>query len=197
MELKTDRAIPVSTEVAHVGQRVRVLRQQQGLTLDALAAKARVSVGLISQLERGHGNPSFSSLSQLAHALGVHIGRLFHSIDHSSPLVRVDNRRALQVHGFSQLEAVHELLTPTLNGSLEAMWIDAPVGYDSSQSPLTHPGEEFGIVLSGHHQVFLDGKCFDMFPGDSITFDSSVPHWYRNPGTERVTAVWIVTPPAT
>lgn len=185
----------VVADVATVGATVRMLRRQRNLTLEALASRAGISVGLISQLERGNGNPAFSTLSQLAHALDVYIGRLFHVADNGSPVVRAGERRSLDVGRPARLDAVHELLTPGRSGVLEALWITAPPGYDSSDSPMSHPGEEFGVVISGTHQVFLDGTCYVLEPGDSITFEGSVPHWYRNAGDEAVTAVWVVTPP--
>lgn len=186
----------VDAGVATVGNQVKRLRVMRGMTLEALAAGARVSVGLLSQLERGRGNPSFSTLSQIARALGVPLGRLFHTADVAAPVVRAGQRRSLDVHGPADNEALHELLSPGLNGTLEAFWIEAPPGYDTTGSPLTHPGEEFGIVLLGTHEVFLDGERFVLGAGDSITYDSSIPHWYRNTGDVVVHAVWVITPPS-
>ncbi len=181
--------------MATVGAQVRGLRKMRGFTLEELSRRSDVSMGLISQIERGRGNPSFNTLVQIAHALGVPIGRLFHTTENLSPVVRVVERRRLDIHNVSSGDAVHELLTPNLNGALEAVWIEAPPGYDTSDTPFAHPGEEFGIVLEGRHQVFLDGVCYELGPGDSISYASTVPHWYRNPGPETVKAVWVVTPP--
>jgi transcriptional regulator with XRE-family HTH domain len=181
--------------MATVGRQIKVLRKQRGLTLEALANRSGVSVGLISQIERGRGNPSFNTLVQTAHALDVPIGRLFHTAEETSPVVRADERRPLDIHQAGTLEAVHQLLTPSLDGALEAIWVEAPVGYDTTETPFAHPGEEFGIVLEGTHEVFLDGVRHRLGPGDSITYESTVPHWYRNPGPDLVRAIWVITPP--
>src|SRR5262245_61311355 len=118
-----------STEqlIATVGAQLHTLRKQRGLTIEALSARSGVSIGLISQTERGRGNPSFNTLVQIAHALDVPIGRLFHAADDTSPVVRVDERRSLDVHG-PRRDATHELMSPDLNGALEAVWIEAPPG---------------------------------------------------------------------
>jgi transcriptional regulator with XRE-family HTH domain len=178
-----------------VGAQIKVLRKQRGLTLEALAARSGVSMGLISQIERGRGNPSFNTLVQTAHALEVPIGRLFHAAEETSPVVRASQRRTLDIHSGGPLEALHELLTPGLDGALEAIWVEAPAGYDTADTPFTHPGEEFGIVLEGTHEIFLDGVRHVLGPGDSITYESTVPHWYRNPGPQLVRAIWVITPP--
>ena len=185
-----------STEqmMATVGAQLNSLRKLRSLTLEGLSERSGVSIGLISQIERGRGNPSFNTLVQMAHALNVPIGRLFHTADDTSPLVRSDERRSLDVHGPSG-DAVHELMSPDLNGALEAVWVEAPPGYDTSETPFTHPGEEFGLVLEGRHEVFLDGVRYSLSPGDSITYASTTPHWYRNPGPETVKAIWVITPP--
>jgi len=186
-----------STEalMATVGAQLHRLRKMRNLTLEELGRRSEVSMGLLSQIERGRGNPSFNTLVQMAHALDVPIGRLFHTAEETSPVVRVDQRRSLDVHSGGDIEAVHELLSPGLDGALEVIWVEAPAGYDSSATPFAHAGEEFGIVLSGRHEVHLDGVRYELGPGDSITYQSSTPHWYRNPGPETVKAIWVITPP--
>lgn len=186
---------PTEALMATVGVQLRALRKMRGLTLESFSARSNVSSGLISQIERGKGNPSFNTLVQMAHALDVPIGRLFHAADDTSPLVRVNERRSLDVHGGSSVDAIHELMSPDLNGALEAVWVEAPPGYDTSATPFVHPGEEFGVVLQGRHEVFLDGVRYELGAGDSISYPSTTPHWYRNPGPETVKAIWIITPP--
>jgi transcriptional regulator with XRE-family HTH domain len=179
-----------------VGSQVRVLRKMRSLTLEETGRRSGISTGLLSQIERGRANPSFNTLAQLAHALDVPIGRLFHYADEKPPpVVRADERRSLDFHE-RQDDASHYLLTPTLEGSLEAVWVEAPPDYDTSGTPFAHPGEEFGIVLEGRHEVYLDGVRHELGPGDSITYSSTVPHWYRNPGPDVVKAIWVITPPS-
>lgn len=177
-----------------VGRQLRTLRKMRNLTLEELGRRSEVSTGLISQIERGRGNPSFNTLVQLAHALEVPIGRLFHTAEETSPVVRIHERRILDVHASGD-DALHALMSPGLDGALEALWIEAPPGYDTSATPFAHPGEEFGLVLEGRHAVFLDGVRHDLGPGDSITYPSTTPHWYRNIGREPVKAIWVITPP--
>ncbi|WP_319463855.1 XRE family transcriptional regulator [Micromonospora sp. RTP1Z1] len=181
--------------MATVGLQLRTLRKLRGLTLEGLAHKADVSIGLISQIERGRGNPSFNTLVQLAHALDVPIGRLFHTAMVTSPVVRAHERRVLDMHSSGDVDALHALLTPNLDGALEAIWVEAPAGYDTTETPFSHPGEEFGLVLEGRHEVYLDGTRYVLEAGDSITYASTTPHWYRNPGPDPVKAIWIITPP--
>jgi transcriptional regulator with XRE-family HTH domain len=193
-DMDDDRA-DTAAMITAVGAEIKRERKALDLSLEQLAQQAGVSIGLISGLERGRGNPSFNALVQVAHALNLPVARLFNTAGEPNPVVRVHERRSLDFHHGGPTDAQHQLLTPSLDRTLEATFVSAPPGYDTSATPFTHVGEEFGIVLTGHHQIFLDGKQYDLGPGDSITYPSTTPHWYRNPGPETVTAIWVVTPP--
>lgn len=183
--------------VATVGLQIKALRKQADLTLDELSRRSGISTGLISQVERGKGNPSFTSLVQIAHGLDVPIGRLFHLAELVSPVVRAQERRSLDFHGSDPADGDrYELLTPSLNGALEVLWVVTQPGHDTSATPFRHNGEEFGIVLSGVKDVYLDGVRHRLEAGDSITYSSSIPHWYVNPGDEPATSIWVITPPS-
>ncbi|MGW6456556.1 cupin domain-containing protein [Streptomyces sp. NPDC055078] len=70
-----------------------------------------------------------------------------------------------------------------------------PPGFDGSATPYRHDGVEFGFVLSGTWDVYLDGERHRLEAGDTITYDCGVPHWHVNPGDEPATAIRVVTPP--
>lgn len=53
----------------------------------------------------------------------------------------------------------------------------SPPGHNTSDTPIRHGGDEFGIILSGRKDVYLDGECHTLEAGDSITYSSNFPHW--------------------
>jgi transcriptional regulator with XRE-family HTH domain len=187
--------VDTAAQMRHLGAKIRRERKAKNFSLEQLAQLAGVSTGLISQVERGKGNPSFNALAQVAHALGIPVARLFNTASERNPVVRAQERRRLDFHHSLESDAQHHLLTPRLDQLIEAVFVTAPPGYDTSDSPFAHVGEEFGIVLTGRHQVFIDGVCHELGPGDSISYPSTTPHWYRNDGPETVTAIWVITPP--
>lgn len=190
----SDRGLDTQPLVANIGDELRTLRTQASLSVAKLAARSGVSSGLISQIERGLGNPSFNTLAQLAYALEIPIGRLLDSATPASPVVRLADRRVLDAQPPQSLDALHELLTPYARPGMEATWITAPPGYDTSETPFKHDGEEFGIVLSGVHEVHVAGERHVLQQGDSIIYDSGKTHWYRNPGPDPVHAIWVHSP---
>lgn len=172
------------------------------MTLAQLSEITGLSPAIVSQIERGLANPSFTTLAQLAHGLDIPVGKFFiGQPDTTSPVVRKHERRNLVgVTKKSMGEAVYELLTPPeLNGgALEAQWIETPPGHDTSATPpFRHSGEEFGIILAGRKDIYLDGgECHSLEAGDSITFSSDIPHWYKNSYEEICVAIWVNAPHA-
>jgi transcriptional regulator with XRE-family HTH domain len=193
----TPSAPAIDAMIQDLGIRIRALRRERNLTLERLSELANLSVGIVSQIERGRGNPSFATLAQLAHGLDIPVGRLLHVAEqHKSPVVRRGERRRLDGHGLGYDDGgQYELLTPDFAGALEVVWVEHAPGYDTSATPYRHNGEEFGLVIEGRVVVHLDGVPHELGPGDSIRYDSSVPHWYSNPGPENCRAVWVITPP--
>ena len=177
-----------------VGKEIKRLRKLRELTLEQLASDSGVSAGLLSQVERGQGNPSFNTLVQVAHALGIPVARLVAGEQMSSPVVRREERRQLSL-GDGKL-VLAEMLTPRLDSALEAIRIVTEPGYSSKDTPFVHDGEEFGIVLEGTHAVNVGGTHYVLRAGDSISYSSTIPHWYENPGEVNSVSLWVVTPPS-
>lgn len=181
--------------VSGLGAALRAARQSKRLTVERLGREAGVSTGLISQLERGRGNPSFLTLRRLAEALELPFG---HFMQGPSPqggmVVRADQRKRLVVP--HPTEIVHELLTPDLRRSLEVLRTSVPAGWSNEDRPFEHQGEECVHVLSGTFRVTIGASTWVLAEGDSITYESDVPHWYANQTSDPVIIIGAVTPPS-
>jgi transcriptional regulator with XRE-family HTH domain len=183
----------VRQQMRSVGAAIKDARAGR-YSLEELAKLAGVSSGRISQIERGIANPSFQVLWRLANALELPIGSFFEGPgSETRMLVRKDERKRL-VLPHDDLE--YELLTPDLNRSLEVFRFHVPPGFDNSARPITHVGEECIHVLSGELEVDVDGMRFELVEGDSITYDSSLPHFVCNPANARAVAIAAMTPPS-
>ena len=183
----------VSGKLRHLGSQLQQLRRRKELTLGELAQLSDVSAGLLSQLERGMGNPSFHTLSKLAYGLGVPIGLFFQGTYHSDPVVRKNNRKKLVLEDHN---LVYELLTPDLQRCLEFVWVEFAPGISTEQRPFCHEGEECGLVLQGTLEVHWGDEIYLLEAGDSVSYPCNIPHWYRNPGKEKAVSVWAITPPS-
>ena len=165
-------------------------------TVQQLATAAGVSAGLISQLERGIGNPSLKTLQAIATALDLRIGDL---VEAASPgavqpmVVRRSERARLQLSGGGP---VYELLTPNLRGKLEVLETSLPPGFSNREAPFRHDGEELVVVLEGSVDVAVGDTWDTLGVGDAITYDSALPHWWENSMDEPAKVLGVVTPPS-
>ena len=176
-----------------VGALVRRLRDDARLSLARLAAAAELSPGLLSQIERGMGNPSFTTLIKLAHALDVPVGRFFVSEKKTGAMVRAGEHPRLLL---AEDNLVYELLTPHMNGRLGMIRARIAAGWSNEDEPFLHEGEECVLVTRGELWVSVAGDLYVLTEGDSLTYDAGLPHWYRNPAAQDAELIGSMTPPS-
>ncbi len=190
-----------------LGELVRKLRSQHGLSLRALAAKAELSSGLICELEQGRVKPTVRTLLKLADALGVRADLFLGAVAGSgglgadAPIERVIDHKAvdgavvLRRQDRSRMKLANGLkwegLLPGVTPGCSFVQLELPPGGTADDQLLTHLGSEFGLVLSGRMQVELDGRVHELEQGDCIYFESSIPHRLSNPGSVPLTVLWV------
>ena len=193
-----------------LGTRLRVERERRGLSLRELARRLEVSPSLVSQIETGKTQPSVRTLYAIVTELGVSLDELFApAVDHdsSSPpgLATLDNARPPVGFGRVQRAAERDVIDLGSGVRWERLttWNDRDVEFlyavyeaGGSSSPdgslMRHNGRELGIVLTGQLGVKVGFEDTVLGPGDSIAFDSAIPHRLHNDGDEVATAIWIV-----
>jgi transcriptional regulator with XRE-family HTH domain len=176
-----------------LGQLVRSIRISRGMSIESLAKAAGVSAGGISQIERGAGNPAFNTLVKLAYGMQVPVGS-FLQTDQEPPglVIRKEHRKRLVPSD----GLIYELLTPDLSHRLEVLRVQIACGFDNSERPFVHDGEECVHLLDGELLIYIGGEEHHLEEGDSVTFDPTVPHWYRNPFARPGIIFSAVTPPS-
>jgi quercetin dioxygenase-like cupin family protein len=106
------------------------------------------------------------------------------------PLVKVEQRRVLQLDSGVTWELLGDLPHQTVD-FLRVTY--EPGGTSSSTGGLMrHPGSEYGHLLTGELVLTLGFEDTRLVPGDSICFDSTMPHRYRNDGDEPAVGIWFV-----
>jgi transcriptional regulator with XRE-family HTH domain len=191
-------ALRSRAEPAMLGQRLRTERERQEIGLRTLAKRVGVSASLISQVERGKVMPSVGTLYAIVRELGLSMDGLFGDEEDggpgraspSGPVQRHDERKTLQL-----ANGVHwERLTPTADPRIEFHYVAYDVGSESCppDSLMRHSGKECGYVLSGRLGVTIAYDSYELGPGDSVSFLSSLPHRLWNPGDDVATAIWLV-----
>jgi transcriptional regulator with XRE-family HTH domain len=180
-------------EIVNLGRKLRDLRRAKGMSLEELVEKTGLSIGLLSQIERGKGNPSFVTLMKVVDAFGIQMSYFFPDNMENQMVVRKDQRRRIL---FPTSGLTYELLTPDLNRRVEVIWAKLEPGVRTQDSPFSHEGEECIVLIRGILEAHVGDEVFVLHAGDAITFDCSLPHWYCNPGPEVAETFGAMTPPS-
>jgi DNA-binding transcriptional MerR regulator/quercetin dioxygenase-like cupin family protein len=191
--LKRQGRVPVAangTAAPVSGQRFRRLRARRGLSLAQVARATKVSVGFLSALERGQMRSSISTLRRIARFYGTNILSLFETAADNPRLVRPNQRRVLETTPGVRMELLAWGQT-----AMEPHLFRVKPGGGSGES-YSHEGEEFLHILRGEFEIWLNGKeHYRLRPGDSLYFESSTPHRWKNSGRAEAWLLWVNTPP--
>lgn len=161
-----------------VGPRLRALRQKRQVTLTGLSATTGISVSTLSRLESGHRRPSLELLLPLARAHRVPLDELVGAPATGDPRVHLKPRTR---HGMTVVPLTQQ------PGPLQAYKMVLPSGPSTQQPNLqTHAGHEWLYVLSGRLRLVLGEHDLVLGRGEAAEFDTLVPHWFGNAGTQAV-----------
>ena len=172
------------------GQRFRRLRLRRQLSLAQVARATKVSVGFLSALERGQMRCSVATLRRIARFYKTNIISLFETNGEAQHLVRPSQRKILETSPNVRME-----LLAWGNTAMEPHLFRVKPGGGSGES-YSHEGEEFLHVLRGEFELWLHNEGhFHLKAGDSLYFESSTPHRWKNPGRAEAWVLWVNTPP--
>jgi quercetin dioxygenase-like cupin family protein len=180
--------------VDHLGATLKARRSGR-FTVEELSARSGVSAGLISQIERGIGNPSFATLLRLANALDVPMADMFlgQSSHENKVLVRRDERLRMELPSDG---IVQEMLVPNTDRKLGVLQMTIPPGFRGEDVPHSHPGEEVVLLVAGRLRATVGGQSFDLSEGDTLSYDAATPHWWTNESKKPAVILAISTPPS-
>lgn len=169
--------------VLNLGSQIRKLRNKRQLTLQELADLTGLSKPNLSQIENNFVTPPIPTLLKIASALGVAIGYFFQEStqDDNIIVVRKDNRCGLAKGAhISHIGYKYEHLAyPRVDKHMEPFIVEIEERAGESITYNSHRGEEFLYVIEGELEFRSKEKTFILEQGDTIYFDSSIPHGYR------------------
>lgn len=171
---------------ATIGDRLRELRVDNGLSLRALAARTGLSPALLSQVERGVTDPSLATLRRLAEVHRVPIAVLFTP---GPPRPRAASCPIAAAPG------VHpERLTPA-DSALGLFRTALRPGKDIGHASAGRASIACVYVLAGTLTAVLDGGARAVHAGEALSIAPEVPRRYLNE-TETTVEFLIVTGPS-
>jgi transcriptional regulator with XRE-family HTH domain len=181
-----------STSTPTIGAKIKVFRDQKKMSLRELSEMVGVSSSFLSQVERDQVMLSINTLKKIAEALEVLPSSLIDDASPRNPVVRHDNRTRIALPG-SDMDL--ESLTPGFNHRMQVLYAKAKPGQESNREFLSHPSDEFILVVTGTLEVKVDKEIYVLNKGDSILFDAIHLHKFRVLGDSPTEYIVIDTPP--
>jgi len=177
-----------------MGRRLREIRERFGLSQRGLAARADVTNGMISLIEKNRSSPSVATLKKVLDVFPMSLAEFFASGQPERAAIFFRAEELVEIGGgpisYRQvgsslqgkaLQLLHERLQP---------------GADTGAAMLRHDGEEGGVVVRGQIELTVGTSTRVLQAGDAYAFESSVPHRFRNLGREVCEIVSACTPPS-
>jgi transcriptional regulator with XRE-family HTH domain len=184
----------MNTTIRVIGQRIKELRSQRGLTLEEVAERSGCTPGFLSQLERNKAAPSITTLYSIAEALGVKVSDFFPDGINTTKVMRHDHRESFHFQGSA---VVYSLLSTKFPyGALGAFLMTIKPAHQALPTDefRAHPGEEFFYIMEGVLRVWLGDGFHDLYPGDSAYFKSATKHRLENRSNQPVIALGLIVP---
>ncbi|WP_256815798.1 helix-turn-helix domain-containing protein [Cytobacillus sp. Bac17] len=175
-----------------IGGKIRSKRKTLQLTVDEVAERIGLSQSMVSQIERGKAKPSLDTLWKLSILFDVPLSFFFEGIEKQS--VIVSRRGEQEILKMRHKNVQYRVLAPLTGRKIEffEITVDPDKGEELQLYP--HKGEEGGMVIKGELEVIIGTQRYLLKQGDSIYFDSTNPHAFRNPGDSQTVAIWTGTP---
>lgn len=181
-----------------LGEKIKALRRNKDLTIKDVADASGLSKALISQIENEVVIPPVATLLKIGKALGVHIGYFFREGDGDTriEIVRANARKRVKrrfPRGKDPLSYSYESLAfQKPDKHMEPFMVEFDVNIDEEVPKLSHKGEEFVHLIEGELEFLTGDDVTRLYPGDSLYFESQIPHAFKGVGNTKARAIVVI-----
>jgi len=180
-----------------IGKKIKALRIKKEMSIEDVSKKTGISEDIILEIEENKVSPPLGNIVSLADVLRVTVGELFgDSADSPFCIVRSDNRKAVSrfssVVGKSSGYSYESLGHRKQNRQMEPFLVTLTPAENFKLEPNQHVGEEIIFVLEGQVEVRLADHTDILNPGDSIYYDSTLPHIVSCHGNDPATIFAVI-----
>ncbi len=165
-----------------VGEKIKALRENKSITIEELAQRSGLAVEQVERIEGNIDLPSLAPLIKIARVLGVRLGTFLDDQDETGPVVcrkeEAKDSISLSNNAFHSRKHMeyHSLSKSKADRHMEPFIIDVAPTADNDFVLSSHEGEEFIMVMEGIMEISYGKASYLLEEGDSIYYDSIVPH---------------------
>lgn len=173
----SDLPKPLRMENIQLGERIRAIRKQRGLTIRGLAEQCQISPNTLSLIENERTSPSIRTLGQLAQGLGVALSAFLEPVPLGQGVVyQRQGERSITHFTNGTIEDLGDGLPPL---GAEPILVTLET-LQAAADDVSHAGREFVYCIEGRVMCYIGGTPYPLLTGDSLLFDASIPHRWEN-----------------
>ena len=174
-----------------VGSRLKVLREERGISMRSLARSSALSANALSMIERGLTSPSVSTLAKIAAALEVPLTAFFRTVPERKSVVL----SKFNEHSPISFEGVmfEGLGSEKFDGKMEAFKFTVMAGQGSGSQGMIHTGKEIVYCLNGQFEYDVEGTHYLLEGGDCLFISGKLRHSWKNTGDSEAQILVVVS----
>ena len=182
-----------------LGEKLKMLRKEKGLTLDKLAELSDVAKATLSRIENGVTTGNLNTHLKICESLRVNLGELYKGLESTEEkVVTFDDKNIKEAEVFSYDEKVSSIILAKQTGKKkmlpQLLIIESQKGTPTEEN---QPGtDKFIYCLEGEIELKITEKIYALRKNSSIYFDASLPHSIKNIGTKTAKLIMVVSPVA-
>jgi DNA-binding response OmpR family regulator len=175
-----------------LGEKIKSIRKGKGIKIKQLSSRSGLTESSISMIENGKISPSITTINKIAVALGVHPIEFFEIERHKRWIVtRKPERERLQISGNDNI--LEYLCKERGNIKNEIYISNLSPNQKSYEERINHEGEKFCLVLKGTIDIELGSEIITLNEGDTILFDSMIPHLWKRVKSKESHTLWMIS----
>ncbi len=180
----------------YIGEKLHAIRKAKKMSLTELSEKSGVQMATLSRIENKKMVGTLESHMQIARAIGIDVTELYKGLSHQNAIIDFGHDKNSDVFTHSD-DASFQILTKNImNKRMMPTLVRLEEGGKTNKEQSPGGTEKFIFVLDGHVEINVDEQIFNLHKNNTLYFDASLPHSFRNMGKVAVKLLCVATPVA-
>lgn len=181
-----------------IGAKIKELRKSQRIKLIELSQKSGIALATLSRIEHERMTGTVESHLKIAKALGMSLSELYGEVEmeYKKPIEKQEPEKRTDVFVQDDKSRYELLTTNVLAKKMMPVMFKLAPGGETTKEENKDSAEKFLYILDGRIEAVIEGQPYALEKGDTLYFDSSSPHQFKNIGSSEAQFLCIMTPPA-
>jgi len=180
-----------------IGNKIRALRKARKMTLQELCEKSEVQLATLSRMENNKMTGTLESHIEIAKALSIPLAELYSDVVVEEKNIDVRTKSTSDdvfVHSDQSSYAI--LAKKVLSKKMMPILLNIEAGGKTNSEEASPGTEKFIFILDGEIEAVISDEKYKIGKSESIYFDASLPHYFKNTNKKQAKAICVITPPA-